>query len=119
MSEEFDSPWKEALDYAFEPFLALLFPHAHADIDRSRGYELMDKELRQAIPEAEVGPRVVYFLAKVWRKNGREEWVLVHVKGQSQYDASFPERMFVKNRRIFTRFGRSAIISSLLVEHPP
>src|SRR4051812_29881856 len=119
MSEEFDSPWKEALDHAFEPFLALLFPHAHADIDWSRGYELMDKELRQAIPEAEVGPRVVDFLAKVWRKYGREEWVLVHVEVQSQYDAGFAERMFVYNRRIFDRFGRSVVSFAVLADERP
>ena len=26
MPDDFDSPWKEALDGYFEPFLALLFP---------------------------------------------------------------------------------------------
>ena len=34
-----DSPWKEALDFFFEAFLELFFPQAHADIDRSRGWE--------------------------------------------------------------------------------
>ena len=30
MSTDYDSPWKEALDAYFEPFLALLFPEVHA-----------------------------------------------------------------------------------------
>lgn len=34
---DFDSPWKDALDRYFEPFLALLFPQAHADLDWRRG----------------------------------------------------------------------------------
>ncbi|MDB5298208.1 MAG: hypothetical protein JWO31_4191, partial [Phycisphaerales bacterium] len=91
---DFDNPWKEALDQAFEPFAALLFPTAHADIDWARGYVPLDKELRQAIPEAAVGPRVVDFLARVWRRTGEEEWVLVHVEVQGRPDAAFAERMY-------------------------
>ncbi len=33
MSTDFDSPWKEALDFYFEAFLALLFPEVHSQID--------------------------------------------------------------------------------------
>jgi hypothetical protein len=33
MSTDYDSPWKEALDAYFEPFLALLFPEVHRRID--------------------------------------------------------------------------------------
>lgn len=39
MSSDYDSPWKEALDGYFEPFLTLLFPQVHRRIDWSRGYE--------------------------------------------------------------------------------
>jgi hypothetical protein len=39
MSPNFDSPWKNALDLYFEPFLALLFTEVHVQLDRSRGYE--------------------------------------------------------------------------------
>ncbi len=34
-----DSPWKEILEHYFEPFMALFFPDAHAEIDWERGYE--------------------------------------------------------------------------------
>ena len=30
---DFDSPWKEALEVYFRAFLALFFPHIHADIE--------------------------------------------------------------------------------------
>jgi hypothetical protein len=40
-----DSPWKEVIERYFEPFLAFFFPRAHAEIDWTRGYELLDKEL--------------------------------------------------------------------------
>ena len=55
MSTDYDSPWKEALDFYFDAFLALLFPDAHAQIDWSRGYESLDKEFQQIVREAEVG----------------------------------------------------------------
>jgi hypothetical protein len=42
VSADYDSPWKEALDFYFEAFLALLFPAVHAQIDWSRGYESLD-----------------------------------------------------------------------------
>jgi hypothetical protein len=48
MSTDYDSPWKEALDAYFEPFLALLFPEVHRPIDWSRGYESLDKEFPPA-----------------------------------------------------------------------
>jgi hypothetical protein len=35
---DFDTPWKEALERYFEPFMDFFFPAAHADIDWTRGY---------------------------------------------------------------------------------
>jgi hypothetical protein len=52
---DYDSPWKEALDFYFGPFLAFFFADAHADIDWERGYESLDKELHQVVPKAELG----------------------------------------------------------------
>jgi len=46
--DDYDSPWKEALERFLPDFLALLFPEAHAGIDWSQGYEFLDKELQQA-----------------------------------------------------------------------
>jgi hypothetical protein len=47
---DFDSPWKEALDGYLESFIALFFPEMHAEIDWTRGYETLDKELQQITP---------------------------------------------------------------------
>ena len=77
---DFDSPWKEVLDLFFEASLEFFFPAAHAQIDWSRGYEFLDKELQKITADAALGRRVVDKLAKVWLKNGDELWVLVHVE---------------------------------------
>lgn len=67
---DYDSPWKEALDSFFQAFLAFFFPAIHAEIDWSRGHEMLDEELQQVVREAELGRRHVDQLVKVWRQNG-------------------------------------------------
>jgi len=86
---DFDSPWKEALDLYFQAFLAFFFPRIHDDIDWSRGFESLDKELQQIAPQSAHGRRYVDKLVKVWRKQGRAVWVLIHVEVQTQRQRGF------------------------------
>ena len=91
--DDYDSPWKQALDVFFQPFLELFCVQAHADIDWSRGFEPLDKELQKIVRKAEIGRRFVDKLVKVSLKSGREQWVLVHVEVQSSEDTDFALRM--------------------------
>jgi hypothetical protein len=116
MSTDFDSPWKEALDEYFEPFLALLFPAVHGQIDWSRGYESLDKEFQQVVREAEVGRRYVDKLVTVWTKDGGERWVLIHVEVQTTRDAAFPKRIYVYNYRVFDRYNRPVASLAVLAD---
>ena len=119
MSTDYDSPWKEALDEYFEPFLALLFPEVHRQIDWSRGYESLDKEFQQVVREAELGRRYVDKLVKVWTKDGIECWVLIHVEVQTARDAEFPLRMYVYNYRVFDRYNRPVASLAVLADDDP
>lgn len=103
---DYDNPWKEALESYFEAFMAFFFPKAHADIDWTKGYEFLDKELQQVVRDAELGRRRVDKLVKLWRRNGDEAWVLVHVEVQSQEETGFAERMYIYNYRLFDRYHR-------------
>jgi len=38
-SDDYDSPWKEALERYLLPFLEFFFPVAYHDVDWSQGYE--------------------------------------------------------------------------------
>jgi hypothetical protein len=38
-------------------------------------------------------------LVQVWRKNGEEAWVLVHIEVQSQKETGFAERMYLYHLR--------------------
>jgi hypothetical protein len=116
---DYDSPWKEILDLYFEPFMAFFFPAAHREIDWSRGYEMLDKELQQVVREAELGRKAVDNLVKVWRTNGQEEWVLIHVEVQSQEEAEFPRRMYVYHYRLFDRYNRLVVSLAVLGDDRP
>jgi hypothetical protein len=110
---DYDNPWQEVLERYFQAFMAFCFPQAHADIDWSRAPIFLDKELRQVTPDAELGLRRVDKLAQVWRQDGAEAWVLVHVEVQSQEDVAFAERMYVYNYRLYDRYRRR--VASLAV----
>ncbi len=116
MPTDFDSPWKEALDFYFEAFLALLFPEVHLEIDWSRPYESLDKEFQQIVRDAEVGRRYVDKLVKVWTKDGVERWILIHVEVQTTREGEFPERMYVYNYRIFDRYNKPVASLAVLAD---
>jgi hypothetical protein len=116
---DFDSPWKEALDLYFRAFLLLFFPEIHDAIDWSRPVEMLDKEFQQMVPRAAQGRRTVDKLVKVWRKNGREVWVLIHVEVQAQKDRAFGRRMCVYNSRIFDVHLRDVVSLAVLADDDP
>jgi hypothetical protein len=89
---DYDNPWKDILESYFEDFIAFFFPHIHSDIDWSKGYTFLDKELQQVVKDAELGKRFADKLAKVWKSDGQETWVLCHIEIQSQEEANFPHR---------------------------
>jgi hypothetical protein len=64
--------------------MALFILSAHAQIDWSRGFEFLDKELRKITADTAVGRRLVDKLVKVWLKSGEEVWALVHVEIQGR-----------------------------------
>jgi hypothetical protein len=113
---DFDSPWKDMIELYFEQFLQFFFPEAHAGIDWRKGYQFLDKELRKLVRESEVGRRLVDKLVKVWRNDGQEIWVLVHIEIQNQMEPHFAKRMFVYHYRIFDRYDRQVVSLAILTD---
>src|SRR5258708_7001957 len=101
---DFDTPWKEALEYLLPYFLELFYPRIHADIDWSRGYDSLDKELHQLMRDARLPKGLADKLFKVWLKEGDEMWILIHIEVQGQREETFPRRLFVYNIRAFDRY---------------
>jgi len=111
---DFDGPWKSALETYLADFLAFFFPEAHADIDWSRGYVFLDKELQQVAPESEAGRQLADKLVQVWRRDGADAWVLVHIEVQSQEQREFARRMFTYHYRLFDRYQRQIVSLAVL-----
>lgn len=111
---DYDNPWKEALGLYFQPFMAFFFPQIEANIDWSRGYEFLDKEFQKVVRDAELGRIYADKLVKVWRGDGSEIWVLIHVEVQSQAQSGFAERMYVYNYRIFDLYRRPVVSLAVL-----
>ena len=116
---DYDSPWKEMLSEYFHEFMTFFFPDVSQDIDWTRRYELLDKELRQITREADIGVRLADHLVKVWKKNGEETWVLIHVEIQAQQQGDFPHRMYVYDYRIYDLYHRPVASFAVLADENP
>jgi len=42
--DQYDSPWKEAIEEYFRECMAFFFPDIHDDINWLKGYQFLDKE---------------------------------------------------------------------------
>ncbi|BAZ09331.1 hypothetical protein NIES4071_11390 [Calothrix sp. NIES-4071] len=94
--------------------MEFFFPVAHNQIDWTREIQFLDKELQEVTADAEIGRRFADKLVKVYLKNGKEEWVLVHVEVQSQEEDDFAMRMYIYNYRIYDRYKKSVASLAIL-----
>lgn len=81
VSDDYDSPWKEALVLYSRDFFAFFFPAIESEIDWGRKPVFLDKELHKMEREAKLAKREADVLLKVFRLNGEEAWVLISRKG--------------------------------------
>ncbi|MFO0965309.1 MAG: hypothetical protein U0793_06945 [Gemmataceae bacterium] len=118
-TDDFDSPWKDALQRYLPSFLALLFADIHADIDWTRGYEALDKEFQQIARRAKVGKRLADKLFKVWLKDGAERWLLIHIEIQGGYERAFAQRMFDYNVAVRQLYNQTVVSLAVLCDDQP
>jgi hypothetical protein len=118
-ASNFDTPWKEALEYFLPYFLAFFYPHIHSDIDWAKGFESLDKELHQLMRDARIPKGLADKLFKVWLNEGGEAWLLIHIEVQGQAQADFSQRMFVYNIRAFDRYNRAVVSLAVLTDDQP
>lgn len=87
---------KSAFEETFPDLLRFYFAGADEIFEMNKDFEFLDKELSEVFPELEKdgGNRYVDMLVKAFLKNGKEEWILVHVEIQKTNDKFFAERMF-------------------------
>ncbi len=118
-ASDYDSPWKQILERYFPQFIEFFFPEIQTQIDWSRSWEFLEQELQQLTRESETGRRIVDKLVKVWRLDGEETWVLIHLELQGAYESGFPKRIYTYHHRIEDRFNRTVVSMAILADDRP
>ena len=119
MSDDHDSPWKEALRVYFKDFVALLFLEIHDQIDWSVPPVFLDHELQQVTYDRETGRRSADKLVKVKTSQGHELWVLMHIEIQGYVDSEFAERVYLINSRLYDRYRIDTVSAVVLTDNSP
>ena len=84
--------------------MEFFFPVIAAEIDWTRGYEFLDKELAQITRDHRVRRKLVDKLVKVWLSDGTEKWLLIHLEVQASARKGLAKRIYIYNYRIFDRY---------------
>lgn len=111
-----DQLWKSIFEDFFPEAILFFFPDLHGHIDWQRGFEMLDKELRELSPESEQNERRVDLLAKVWLQSGQEQWILIHIEVQGYKDEAFARRMFTYYYRLLDRYDVGVATLALLTD---
>jgi len=114
--DEYDTPWKDAVDRYFIEFMGFYFPDAYRQIDWNKPYTFLDKELQAMTRDAEIGMRLVDKLVCVYLHDGQEKLIYIHLEVQGTAQAEFAERMFVYNYRIYDHYRRSVASMAVLAD---
>lgn len=102
-----DILWKGIIEDLFADFLRFFFPDADDVFDLNREFGFLDKEMEQLYPGYDIKhPKFVDKLVKVYKKDGTEEWLLIHIEVQGYGDKHFTRRMFTYFYRILDRFDK-------------
>lgn len=116
---DFDSPWKRILDAYFEDFVAFCWPAKYNEIDWSRGYKMLDKELNKITKKFNEKNRRVDKLVEIHLKTGKTALILLHIEIQYSYDKHMGERMFIYNARLFENFNKPIASLAILIDNNP
>jgi len=121
MRRKDDILWKGILEDVFDDFLRFLNPEADTILDLNKKVVFLDKELEQVFPPEndEYAPKVVDKLVKVFTKSGKEEWVLVHIEVQGQFNTNFAQRMFTYFYRILDKYNKPITAYAIFTEANP
>lgn len=79
-----------------------------------RGYENPLRMVRAAL-----GRRLADKLVRVVDRQGREDWLLIHIEVQGGAEADLAERLFVYNYRIYDRHRRPVVSLAILADERP
>jgi hypothetical protein len=116
---DMDSGWKDVIEDFTEDFFRFYLPEMHQEIDFSQGVKFLDRELNEILSDSDNVRREADRLLEVRLKDGRREWILIHIEVQGSRESGFAERMYVYNYRIFDKYRRKVVSIALLIDGSP
>lgn len=104
--------------YFFKADLCQIYPDADELFDMDKGFDFLDKELGELYPGVDIHhPKFVDKLVKMYKKNGAEKWLLIHIEVQGYNDALFTRRMFTYFCRILDRFDKEVASIAIFTDN--
>lgn len=114
---------KSVIEHLFDDLLRFFFDNADEIFDFSKGFEFLEQELDQIDPPKNNGEqhtrRYVDKLIKVYKKDGTEEFILIHIEAQGYKDANFPQRMYQYYARIWDKYLRPITALAIYTDSHP
>ncbi len=110
----FDESWKKIIERLFPQFIDFFIPELYVNIDFTKGVSFLDTEMEQILKDSKKGAKYVDKLARVCLKNGKEQWILIHIEVQGYKDKDFSKRMFRYFYRIFDKYDERIVSVALL-----
>ena len=121
---DFDGIWKEFIREYWPEILRDVIPDLYDAVDFGRKAEFLDKEMQEISQQLygendSVSKWYVDNLIKIWLKDGREEWVLLHIEVQGKGGKIISLRMFRYSCLIFLRYGKHPATLAILTSRRP
>ena len=118
-ASDFDSAWKETVEVFLPGLVELSIPAICGEIDWNRGFDFLDSELRSLFPKRGSRRSRVDKLVRVFFKDGRSQWIYLHLEIQSQASENTPLRMFQYYYRIYDQHRMPILSLSILADPDP
>jgi hypothetical protein len=102
---KYDSAWKKVIKKLFKDFLEFFYPEIYRAIDFTKEITFLDNELKEIIPDSNLGDRVADVLVKVHLRDGQATYIciIIHIEVQGDPQSDFMHRMFIYYYRIFDK----------------
>jgi hypothetical protein len=113
---EFDESWKKILQEYLWDFLEFYFPEISQNFEQSKGYSFLDSELSKITRESKNTHRRLDKLVRVYLKEEKEVWLLIHIEIQTYLDEDFGLRMFTYYYRVFDLYKKPLLSMAILAD---
>ena len=116
---DFDGLWKDAIKRFLPQLIERTLPALYRDVDFSREPEFLSKELRDSIQRPVADEHFVDELIKIFLKDGRTEWILLHIEVQGSGGDDISFRMMLYCCLIFAHHRKMPVGLAILTKRRP